>query len=156
MRILRNKSKIFTTALVLVLTMVVSLFALPAATAQARVNPFPYINAIPNPVKVATPTLLHVGSIYPLPWEMAPGWTGLTVEITKPDTSTEILGPFTTDLTGGTGVQYTPAMVGTYTLRTHFPETRLQPPALADGDLQAQSWKKLIVNHSTLLSYRSR
>jgi outer membrane protein assembly factor BamB len=35
----------------------------------------------------------------------------------------ETLGPIDTDTTGGTGVMYTPTLLGTYTVRTLFPET---------------------------------
>jgi outer membrane protein assembly factor BamB len=44
------------------------------------------------------------------------------VTVTKPDNTTETLGPFNTDTTGGTGTSYTPAMAGTYYFQTHFPE----------------------------------
>ena len=108
------------------------LVALPAATAQEEpdnVNPYPYINAIPNPVTVNTPTLFHMGSVYPTR-NPQPGWYDLTVEVTRPDDEIDIVGPATTDQTGGTGRQYTPTMVGTYIIRTHFPE---QVKEFSDG-----------------------
>jgi hypothetical protein len=121
MNISRNKSKLSTIALILILTISTILIALPITNAQQRVNPYPYINAVPNPVTVNTPTLFHVGSMYPSPMAMS-GWSGLTVEVKNPNGETEILPPADTDKTGGTGVQYTPTMVGTYEVRTHFPE----------------------------------
>ncbi|HDQ06612.1 MAG TPA: hypothetical protein ENN36_07830 [Candidatus Bathyarchaeota archaeon] len=121
MKTSRNKSKLSTIALILLLAISTILIALPGATAQQRVHPYPYINAIPNPVTVNTPTLFHVGSVYPTPMAM-PGWSDLTVEIKKPNGETEILPPVDTDQTGGTGVEYTPTMVGNYEVRTHFPE----------------------------------
>jgi len=114
-------AKLTTIVLTLILTISTILIALPSANAQQRVYPYPYINAVPNPVQVNTPTLFHVGSMYPTPMSQ-PGWYNLTVEITLPNQQTEILPPVTTDKTGGTGVQYTPTMVGTYIVRTHFPE----------------------------------
>ncbi|NVM24048.1 MAG: PQQ-binding-like beta-propeller repeat protein, partial [Desulfobacterales bacterium] len=50
------------------------------------------------------------------------GWEGLTVTVTKPDGTTETLGPYRTDSTGITGDIYVPNQVGTYYLQTHFPE----------------------------------
>jgi outer membrane protein assembly factor BamB len=50
------------------------------------------------------------------------GWEGLTVEVTKPDGSSETLGPYTTDSTGGTGGIFVPDMTGTYEMYTVFPE----------------------------------
>jgi hypothetical protein len=83
-----------------------------------------FINAVPNPVGVGQEVLMHVGITRPLQSDWM-GWEGITVEVTKPDNTTEILGGaegFTTDSTGGTGTVYTPDQVGNYTLRTHFPE----------------------------------
>jgi hypothetical protein len=121
MKLSRNKSKLSTLALILLLTISTILIALPSTNAQESVYPYPYINAVPNPVTVDTPTLFHTGSMYPTPMAMS-GWVGLTVEVKLPNGETEILGPADTDKTGGTGVKYTPPMVGEYKARTHFPE----------------------------------
>ncbi len=117
------KSKLSTIAIITVLAISTMLFALPSVNAQANsIFAFPYVNAVPNPTEVNTVVVIHVGSVYPTPSQVG-GWTGLTVEVTKPDGSTEIIGPINTDTTGGTGVVYVPTLVGTYTLQTHFPET---------------------------------
>jgi outer membrane protein assembly factor BamB len=116
-----TNAKLTTITLTLILTISTILIALPSVSAQESVYPYPYINAVPNPVTVNTPTLFHTGSMYPTPMAMS-GWVGLTVEVTLPNGETEILPPVDTDKTGGTGVQYTPTMVGTYKARTHFPE----------------------------------
>ncbi|MCJ7614057.1 PQQ-binding-like beta-propeller repeat protein [Candidatus Bathyarchaeota archaeon] len=118
------KSKLSTIAIITVLAISSMLFALSSVNAQEAnsIFAFPYINAVPNPSEVNTVVVLHVGSVYPTPSQVG-GWSGLTVEVTKPDGSTETLGPINTDTTGGTGVVYTPTLVGTYTLKTHFPET---------------------------------
>jgi hypothetical protein len=55
-----------------------------------------------------------------------PGWSGLTITVTRPDGTTETLGLFTTDTTGGTGTVYVPNMEGTYYFQVHFPE-QIQP-----------------------------
>ncbi len=39
----------------------------------------------------------------------------MTVLVTHPDETTETLGPFTSDLTGGTYTHYTPTSLGNYT-----------------------------------------
>lgn len=118
---LKPKFALIATLLVLVLSIVFT--GIPAITAQtiSRLNPYPFIGAIPNPVGVNQEVLLHLGSIYPIAHPQ-PGWYDLTVEVITPDGQTEILGPFTTDTTGGTGAVYVPSMVGTYRLKTHFPE----------------------------------
>jgi len=124
MNIEKKMSKISGITFVLLLTLSALMVTFPTALAQTAptLNPQAYINAVPNPVEINTVVVIHVGCVYPTPTQMG-GWKGLTVEVTKPDGSTEILGPVNTDTTGGTGVVYTPTLLGTYTIRTHFPET---------------------------------
>lgn len=109
-------------ALITMLTITTTIFTLPVDSAQSPLSKktFAYIGATPNPVGVGEPTLIHVGITDSLV-VVSDGWTGLTVTVTKPDGTTEKLGPFTTDSTGGTGTEYTPTMEGTYKLQTHFP-----------------------------------
>jgi len=121
MKIFGSKTNAAIIALILVSTIAVTLFALPAANAAPTTKKsYAYIGALPNPIGVNQETLLHVGVIEPL---VATGdqWKGLTVTVTKPDNTTETLGPVNTDATGGTGIVYTPSMVGTYYVQTHFP-----------------------------------
>ena len=44
----------------------------------------------------------------------------MTVTVTKPDGTTETLGPFTSDDTGGTFTTYTPDALGNYTFQMNF------------------------------------
>jgi hypothetical protein len=48
-------------------------------------------------------------------------WEGLTVSIVKPDGSTEVLGPYSSDPVGTIFALYTPTMLGTYTFKFDFP-----------------------------------
>ena len=118
-----KKIQISTIALTLMLAISAIIVILPTALAQApgHKETFAFLGGIPNPVGVNQAVLLHVGIPTPIAWPQ-PGWFGLTVEVTAPNGDTEILGPFDTDTTGGTGTVFTPTMVGTYSLRTHFPE----------------------------------
>jgi hypothetical protein len=121
--ILKTKTSTILTILVLITTAL--LVALPATNAQLTKKTYPYIGTMPNPVGVNQETLIHLGISDVTVWPQ-PGWTGLTVTVTRPDGNTETLGPFTTDTTGGTGTVYTPTMVGTYYFQTNFPEQVLQ------------------------------
>lgn len=110
-------------ALILMLTIAIPLVIILPANAQVPVltkKTYAYIGATPNPVGVGQETLIHVGITDELQ-TAAHGWEGLTVTVTKPDGTTETLGPFRTDSTGGTGTVYVPTMVGTYYLQSHFP-----------------------------------
>ena len=108
-------------ALFLMFAMAISLLGLPAANAAATAKTYPYIGAMPNPVGVGQEVLFHFGiseaSAHP-----QEGWEGITLTVTRPDGTTETLGPFKTDTTGGSGTVYVPTMVGTYYVQTHFPE----------------------------------
>src|SRR4030042_4071339 len=100
-----------TIALFLTLTIVITLVALPTANAQivGSSESYSFIGATPNPVGVGQETLLHVGITQQLQITQD-GWTGLTVTVTRPDGTSERLGPFRTDSTGGTGTIYIPAV----------------------------------------------
>jgi outer membrane protein assembly factor BamB len=119
---MKNK-KILVTALILVLAISSTVMTMPASNAQAtgKKVTYPFIGAIPNPVGVGQEVLLHIGITDPTNI-LTEGFTGLTVTLTKPDGTSQTLGPFTTDSTGGTGTVFIPSMTGNYTLQTHFPE----------------------------------
>jgi len=104
----------------LILSMTFPLVTLTSKAAVASKNTFAFIGAMPNPVGAGQTVLLHVGIPDALS-TATDGFEGLTVIITKPDNTTETIGPFKTDSTGGTGVTYTPTKAGTYYLQTHFP-----------------------------------
>jgi len=117
----RKTIRIFTT-LILLISITIPMIASTAICAVPvhHKATHAYVGATPNPVGVSQETLIHVGITDEL--ELVPdGWEGLTLTITKPDNTTETLGPFRTDATGGTGTVYTPTMVGTYYLQSHFP-----------------------------------
>ena len=122
MQKIKNKTIATLIALLLIITTAIPLFAFQTASAaEITMKSYPLIGAMPNPIGVGQETLLHVGISAQTAWPQ-PGWEGLTVTVTKPDGTTQTLGPFTTDTTGGTGTTYTPTMAGTYYLQTNFPQ----------------------------------
>jgi outer membrane protein assembly factor BamB len=139
-------------ALLLIISMTISFAAITStygATTYTK-KTYAFIGATPNPVGVGMETLLHIGISDEL-MDVSHGWEGLTATITRPDNTTETLGPFRTDSTGGTGAIYVPTMIGTYYLQTHFPAqwynwtARAQHPA-ADIWFEATSSEKLALN----------
>jgi len=112
-------------AAILITTTAIPLFAFENASAEITMKSYPYIGAMPNPIGVGQETLFHLGISAQTAWPQ-PGWTGITVTVTKPDGTTQTLGPFTTDTTGGTGTNYVPDQVGTYYLQTNFPQQKCQ------------------------------
>ncbi len=120
---LQLKPKITTISLILILTFSSIIIAFPTVIAQdmPRKVTYAFIGAVPNPVGINQPVLLHVGISDQLS-STELGWENLTVTVRKPDGSTETLGPFRTDSTGGTGTTFTPTLIGSYYLQTHFPQ----------------------------------
>jgi outer membrane protein assembly factor BamB len=120
---LRKQKMTTVIALLLVITIAIPFAILPITTAQdaPTKNTFPGINVVPNPVGVGQEALIMFGITHPTAWPQS-GWTGLTITVTRPDNTTETLGPFETDTTGMSGRIYVPTMVGTYYFQTQFPE----------------------------------
>ncbi len=98
--------------------------AVPIQPAEAQISgtmkTYPLVDAIPNPVGVGQTTLLKCG-ISEAAASASLGWSGLTITVTKPDGTSQTLGPFTTDSTGSTYSPFTPDQVGNYTITTNFP-----------------------------------
>ena len=120
MNIFKNKSKLSTIALILVLVISAMLVALPTVSAQESRTTYAFLGVIPNPVGVNQQVLLHIGiTDYLSNFEL--GWEGMTVTVIDPEGIESTLGPYTTDSTGGTGGVFTPTKIGDYTLQTNFP-----------------------------------
>ncbi|MCK4266858.1 MAG: PQQ-binding-like beta-propeller repeat protein, partial [Thermoplasmata archaeon] len=79
--------------------------------------------------------------------------------VTRPDGTTETLGPYTTDTTGGTGTLYVPNQIGTYTLQTHYAgevlivEVRRVGPAGMEMKPSSSEKIELIVQQEPLTFY---
>ena len=129
-----NKLSKASFALVLLISITISMFAIPPSNtaAQSSMETYAFIGTTPNPVGIGQETLLHVGITQQLT-NVNMGWQGLTVTVTKPDGTTETLSGITTDSTGGTGKVYVPTMLGNYTFQTHFPEQETTNDKRAGG-----------------------
>jgi outer membrane protein assembly factor BamB len=135
MKISRSKTSATAIALFLMLAMAISLVALPTTAAQQYVSvgtrkTYAFIGANPNPVGVNQVVGFHFGITQQLA-SPSYGWQGLTITVTRPDNTTETLGTYITDSTGGSAITYVPTMIGTYYLQTNFPEQRM--PLTAAG-----------------------
>ncbi|HDQ05353.1 MAG TPA: hypothetical protein ENN36_01350, partial [Candidatus Bathyarchaeota archaeon] len=124
MKTWKNKTKISTITLTLILTISAILVALPATIAQQEEpetwKTYAFLGAVPNPVGKDQTVLFHVGIFQQLV-STGMGWEGLSITIEKPDGTTDTISGIRTDSTGGTGKTYTPDQVGTYYCQAHFP-----------------------------------
>jgi hypothetical protein len=148
-------------SILLLLSFAISIIAiLPTSDAQTRPTrkTYAFCSATPNPVGVGQETLIHLGIS-----EATNGtyfqWKGLTVEVIRPDGTTTTLGPFNTDSTGGTGTVLIPDQVGTYQLRTHFPEQIMVPGMMFFGareytyQASTSEWCNLVVQEEAIPYY---
>jgi outer membrane protein assembly factor BamB len=129
---LRNKSKLSTIALTLILTISAILVVLPSASAQETQTTYPFLGAVPNPVGKGQTVLFHLGIFQQLS-SARMSWEDLSVTIKKPDGTTDTIANINTDSTGGTGVTYTPTIVGTYICQSHFPAQEITADKTAPG-----------------------
>jgi outer membrane protein assembly factor BamB len=111
----------------LMFAMAISLVALPAANAHDppwTIPTYAFIEVNPNPVGVNQTTYVNMwlDKVPPtavMYWGMM--WHNFEVTVTKPDGTTETLGPFSSDATGGAWTTYVPKSVGTYKFLFNFP-----------------------------------
>jgi hypothetical protein len=120
--------------LILVAFAVSTITAIPiqSADAQATMKTYPIVDAIPNPVGIGQETLLKCGISEAAP-SASYGWSGITITVTKPDGTSQTLGPFTTDSTGATYTTYIPDQIGNYTVTTNFPNNTYPVTSAVSG-----------------------
>jgi len=107
-----------------VLTFAATFVALPTVKALDMPT-YAFITATPSPIGVGqtvyiawwlTPQPpLDPNTMWVIPFE------GITVTITKPDGTTQTMGPYKTDPVGGNWFTYVPDAVGTYKIQANFP-----------------------------------
>jgi hypothetical protein len=127
-----NKTMATLIAVLLISSMVTLLVSIPTAKADGKMQTYAFLGATPNPVGVGEDVLLHVGITLQLT-NVAMGWEGLSVTVTKPDGTIETISNIRTDSTGGTGYIYIPSMVGNYTFQSHYPQQMTTSSKAASG-----------------------
>ncbi len=91
-----------------------------APTNTLDVQTFPYLSVTPNPTGINQYVLLNFW-LTPPP-SAARYFVGFTITITKPDGTTDTLGPYNSYIADGTSwAQYTVDQVGNYTYKFDFP-----------------------------------
>jgi hypothetical protein len=129
---MKNKNNVTAIAMFLILSMIASI-AMVTTTVSAHNPPitipnYVYLNAYPNPAEVGQPLSL-LGWTNLLPPTAVGGygdhWTGLTITVTKPDSSKETLGPYTSDPVGTIYETYIPQTTGNYSFQFHMPAYKI-------------------------------
>ena len=130
MKFAKNKTTATTIALCLVLIVSSTLLAFPTANAHSPPWNYPswsYVSVSPNPIGIGQTTLVvfWLNAIPPTSSGAYGDRWIFYVDITKPDKSTEVLGPFTSDPVGGSYTSYVPDQEGNYTFVARFPGQKL-------------------------------
>jgi hypothetical protein len=115
--------------LLLLFGAVLAILPVSAHTPPWTVSTYSYIVVAPSPIGVGQTTYVTywIDKVPPTAagtWGYR--WHDMTITVTKPDGTTETLGPFTSDSVGGAWASYIPRMVGTYTFVGHFPSQVVQ------------------------------
>jgi hypothetical protein len=134
-----KKSVTIIISLLLTISIVASTIILPNANATTPPRTWPtysYLSVSPNPVGVGQPVylIMWMDKAHPLAQGIyGDRFTGYTVNVTKPDGSSQILGPFTADAISTAFTTYVPDQTGSYTLTFKFPAQVIKevnnPPA---------------------------
>jgi len=108
-----------TVAIMISLLMIISIGAmitqLPKAAGAINIQTFAYINVAPNPCGVGQTVTVDFWLGVPL--EDSEVAVNMTLVITNPNGATTVQGPYISDITGGTTIEYVPTMLGNYTFQ---------------------------------------
>ena len=116
---LKNKNLAILFAVLLTASMTTSIVFLPSANAHTpgiNIPTYTFCSVSPNPIGVGQSVNVNFWVNQPPPTASAQygdRWGNMTVIVTHPDGTTETLGPFTSDATGGSHTVYTPSALAT-------------------------------------------
>jgi hypothetical protein len=112
-------SKLLSIAISILLIIAIGAAINPSEAAPpTQITTYAYINVAPNPCGVGQ--TVTVNFWLAVPNADASLATNMTIKVTHPDGTTETLGPFTSDQTGGTFTRYTPTVTGNYTFQFFY------------------------------------
>ena len=123
---LKNKNMAILIAALLTISMGASTLLIPNTSAHSppwTILTSSFIHVAPNPTGLGQTVTVGFWVNEPPPTASGPygdRFGNITVIVTKPDKTTETLGSFTSDDTGGTYTTYTPSQLGTYTFQMFF------------------------------------
>ena len=123
MKSIKNKIAALTICVFFLFSMITMMPNAKAHSPPWTIPTYSFINVSPNPCGIGQTAT--VGFWLAMPPPTASGsvgdvWHNLKVTVTKPDGTTDTLGTFITDATGGTYTLYTPSTLGNYTFVMYF------------------------------------
>jgi hypothetical protein len=124
---LKNKSIAIFFAAILTISIGASVIIIPTVNAHTppwNIQTFAYVNVAPNPAGLGQTVNIGMWINNPPPdasRSYGDRWENFKITITNPDGTTETLGPFTSDDTGGTHADFVPTQLGNYSFFFSFP-----------------------------------
>jgi hypothetical protein len=115
---------------VLLLSLVGMMFGAMTVNADDNSASYIFVTATPNPIGINQniQVVIFMSAVTPDAVEHTGSrWQGVTVDITKPDGSTETRGPLTLDAVASGFILYPATMLGTYTFKANFPGQTIAP-----------------------------
>jgi outer membrane protein assembly factor BamB len=120
----KSNSKLVAIAVSMLCVLSILMAANAATFPGIKIPVWAYLEVVPDQVGVGQQALLVMWIDKPPPTAngiLGDRWIGMTITITKPGGSTEVLGPFKSDDAGGYTATYTPAVTGEYSAVMNFP-----------------------------------
>ena len=123
----KNITVAISIAFILLLTISGIMTAIPTSKAQTATSPLPtnaYLSISPSPAGIGQQITIQMwlGQPNPTASGLVGGrWDNFALEITKPDKTTQTLGPFTSNDASFAVTTYTPEQLGNYTFKFTFP-----------------------------------
>jgi hypothetical protein len=123
----KKKSTTASFATILIMTIALTLIALPGAIAHdppQTIKTYAYVTATPSPVGVGQQVTIVFWLNWPPPTaagSTGDRWEDMTIKITDPAGQVENYGPFVSDSVGSSFMLYTPSSTGEYQVYFNFP-----------------------------------
>jgi hypothetical protein len=117
---IRNKTKVISIVILLAFTAASSMIQVPSTEAVRNITTYAYLSVNPNTISLGETTVINVW-IQPFPPTDRDVLHNFMITITKPDTTTETIGPLTSTSGASQYSTYTPTALGTYTLKFSYP-----------------------------------
>lgn len=134
MKNVKNKITSIAITILLIASIAGSLTLTPKVSALVNIPTEAYINVAPNPTGVGQAVTVNFWLAVPLPSsELA---VNMTVFYTNPSGTTQQLGPFKSDVTGGTFTLFTPTSTGNYSFYMKYGGQQLTVPAFAQDYME--------------------
>ena len=146
MQKLKNRSIAILIATILTISMGASIMLVPNASAHNpawSIATYAFCSVSPNPIGLGQYVNVNFWLNAPPPTAgtaYGDRWTNITLVVTHPDGTTETLGPFTSDDTGGCHTTYTPNALGNYSFQMKFSGETLLGLNTANGQVSTNAF----------------